>query len=174
MRLPFAAALLLTATAAAAQDGPGANPGAVGALDELAKCRAIAADAERLACFDRVVDRVASARASGALLAFDREAVAAERRVRFGLVDVPADAGTEAAVKAAKVTRIDSTITGVSQGPGFGLWNLQLANGQRWQTLGPDRYGPRPGASIRLLTTVTGGFRMVVDNGRPIQVKRTR
>lgn len=147
---------------------------AVRALDDLAACRSIAADAERLACFDRVAGGIAASRESGELLAFDRKEVTAERRRNFGLADVPDGAGAEAAKRAAAVRELTSTITGVSQGPGFGLWNLQLANGQVWQTLAAERYGPRAGASIKLTTTVTGGHRASIDRTRPVQVRRLR
>lgn len=169
--LLFSCAGLLAAPITASGQARG---DATRALDELAGCRAVAADAERLACFDRVAAGVATARASGELLAFDRETVTAERRRTFGLVDAPESAGAEAAARAAKVRQLASTITGVSQGPGLGLWRLTLANGQVWQTLNPDRYGPRAGASIRLITTVTGGFRASIDRGALVQVKRIR
>lgn len=169
---PFHLAILALpiATAAPAQEARDA----VRALDELGQCRALTADAERLACFDRIVGRIAAARRSGELLAFDREAVATERRVRFGLADVPNDAGSEAAARAAKVRELSSTITGVAQAPGFGRWDLTLANGQVWRMLDGDRYGPRAGAPIKLITTVTGGFRASVDRGQAVQVRRIR
>lgn len=147
---------------------------AVRALDGLAECRAIAGDAERLACFDRVAGGIVAARASGDLLVFDKKKVTAERKVRFGLVDVPDGVGAEAAARAAKVRELKSTIAGVEQGPGFGRWNLKLANGQVWQTIDPERYGPRPGSDVRLTTTVTGGFRASIAGTTPLQVKRIR
>lgn len=146
----------------------------VAKLDQLARCRSITAPNARLDCFDQAAASISAARASGELLAFDRRKVIAERQVRFGLVDVPDGAGAEAAAKAARVREISSTIAGVEAGPGFGRWNLKLGNGQVWQILGSDRYGPRAGASIRLLTTVTGGFRASIDRAEPVNVKRLR
>ena len=143
-------------------------------LDEVAACRAITADAERLACFDRTAAAVAAGRQSGQLLVFDRAKVEAERRTQFGLVDTPSDAGSLAAANAAAVKTIASTVTKVAQGPTADRWNLTLANGQVWQTLGTSRFAPRQGAAVRLSTTVTGGIRASIDGRAPIQVRRIR
>jgi hypothetical protein len=167
----------LVALATAWQAGPAfaqAGESAVRSLDALAACRAILTDGDRLACYDRIATRIASARDSGELLVFDRQKVEAERRVRFGLVDPPEGSDTPAPREAARVTEIETTVKAVTPGAERGVYLIDLANGQRWRTLETISVEPRVGAVIRLATTVTGGFRASVARGRAFGVRRVR
>lgn len=140
-------------------------------LDELAACRAIGGDAARLACFDRIATGIAGARASGDLLVFDRKKVEEERRTRFGLVDPPAGGTTPEGV--VRVREVATTVKAVRPAAQRNHWTLDLGNGQTWRTL-ESTPEPRIGAPVRLLTTMTGGFRAAVGKSRPFYVRRIR
>lgn len=73
--------LLFTAGSAWAQEPAATNDTYI---DGLKSCQAIAADAERLACFDRKVDQMVAASETGEVRVLDREEVTRTRRSLFG------------------------------------------------------------------------------------------
>lgn len=78
--LVLGAVMAVFAQGAVAQDRkPSSSP-----LDPLRACRAIPADTERLACFDRVSAALVTAAEEGDLSVVDREEVRRTRRTLFG------------------------------------------------------------------------------------------
>ncbi|TPG10794.1 hypothetical protein EAH84_11955 [Sphingomonas oligophenolica] len=143
-------------------------------LDELGTCKAITTDAARLACFDRVSERILAARASGDLLALDRQKVVENKRRAFGLggqTDKPLGGGS--VDREIAVTKVDTKVSGVSQF-GYGRYRLALANDTVWETIDPVAFEPRTGADITIRRAPLGGFRAMIDGGRSILIKRVR
>lgn len=170
MRLILPAALLVSAPASAQSD---ANPSRT--VDRLAECRAVSADAERLACFDRLADRIVAARKSGDLLVLDRKQVVERKRRAFGLANPTANVfGGGAEDKATEVTEIDTTVQSAAATANPGRWNIQLANGMVWQSVDALPVPPRSGAPIKLRTAILGGYRASINGGRSFLVKRLR
>lgn len=166
----FFAIATLSASPAAAQNKAQTSK----VMDDLAACRAVAADAERLACFDRTAATLVAARTMGDLLVLDRERVVERKRARFGL------ALTDGAVfgggiedKATEVTEVNSTIREVADGP-YSRYNIALANNMVWQTTEPMRMAPKVGAEVKLTEGLLGAFKMKVAGRETVKVKRTR
>ncbi len=139
-------------------------------LDQLAACRSISTDDERLACFDRVAATIDSARRDGDLILVDRKEVAERKRARFGLGTATADLGDGAV----EVNELDTTIRNAGPSSVYGRFNLALANGTVWQTVDALPVPPRPGTAIKLRTAPLGGYRASIAGGRGILVKRLR
>jgi hypothetical protein len=169
LTLPLA--LFALTTQAHAQDRPDASR----TVDELTECRATSDDAQRLACFDRIADRIVAARKSGQLLVLDRELVVERKRRAFGLANPSADVfGGGAEDEATRVTELDTTVQGATPTANPGRWNIQLANGMVWQSVDPLSFPPKAGAPIKLKNALLGGYRASINGGRTFLVKRLR
>lgn len=170
MRSLILLALLLPAPAAT-QGGADVSR----TIDQLAECRAIGGDADRLRCFDRLAERIASARKSGELLVLDRTRVVERKRARFGLANPAGDVfGGGEADRATEVKELDTTIRVVKPASAYGRWNMELANGMVWQSVDTLSFGPKTGAPIKLRTASLGGYRASINGGRSFLIKRLR
>ncbi len=163
-------AVLATAVPLAAQDG-----GAVRQFDELIRCKAIAQNDERLACYDRASAAIVASRASGDLMVLYRKAVIARKQSRFGLA-VPTDEmfGGGKADDNTAVRQLESTIKSAKATNVYGRWNLELANGSVWQTIDSMTFSPDPGDKIVLKEASLGGYRASIEGGRSVLVTRIR
>lgn len=162
-----AAALL--STAAQAQ-----TPGA-GLVERLAACRAIGADAERLACFDAAAGALEAARAEGQVVILDREEVAETQRRTFGL-DINAlnpfarDGGVE------EIEQVASTLRESRQVGAGRRWVFTLEDGSTWRQVDDERLrvDPRAGMAVEIRRASMGSYLMSVDGARSIRVRRDR
>lgn len=172
MRTPLSLVLLaLPAAAAEAQSDPDVSR----TIDRLAECRAIAGSEERLACFDRLAERIAAARKSGDLLVLDRRVVVERKRRGFGLANPTGDVfGGGEADRATEVRELDTTVRVAAPASAYGRWNMELANGSVWQSIDTVPVPPRAGAPIKLRTASLGGYRASINGGRSFLVKRVR
>jgi hypothetical protein len=166
LTLPVSAPVL-----AIAQDRPDISR----TVDQLAECRAIGGADARLACFDRLAERIAVARKSGDLLVLDRRQVVERKRARFGLANPTGDVfGGGEADRVTEVKELDTTIRVAKAANAYGRWNLELANNTVWQSIDTLSYPPSAGKPIKLKTASLGGFRASIDGGRSFLVKRLR
>jgi len=172
LRLIIAAGLLCAAGAAPAQQSRNAPQEAPAALTRVLDCRGISATQERLACYDREVAAMASAQASGELVAVDRQQVRRTRRSLFGLalpdLGVFGDGGDEEGQ-----SRVESTLRSVRQGPD-GKWTFELAEGARWMQIDSRALNitPRVGQAIRIRRAAMGSYLANVNNQVAIRVRR--
>lgn len=151
LALAIAASMLVLSGALAAQDKrPAGDP-----LDPLRTCRAIAADAERLACFDRVSGTLVAAADEGELSVVNREEVRKTRRTLFGfaLPDLGIfGRGDKAKEKdAADEIEVLNTTVASSRSTADGI-EVTTAEGAVWLISNPPRrlMTPRPGHTVEL------------------------
>lgn len=154
----------LAVTGAHAQD----RTAATRTVEAITDCRALTADAARLACYDKAAASLVAAKEKGELIVLDREKVVERRRQRFGLA-MDSDPG----INTAEIKQIDTTIQSVANAKVRGKYDLALANGSVWQTIDPV-FLPKAGDPIRIAVASLGGFRAKIDGGRAILVKRIR
>jgi hypothetical protein len=173
-RLLVAAAAVLgvaCAGAATAQGHRNASAEPPEAFGRVVQCRSIAAADERLACFDREVAAMEAARASGQLVAIDRQQVRRTRRSLFGLtlpdLNVFGDDSDEEA------RSVETTIRSARQGPD-GRWVIQLEDGARWAQTDDHDFAiyPRAGQPIRIRRAAMGSYLANVNNQSAIRVRR--
>jgi hypothetical protein len=176
VRIAAAAALIAgLASAAPAQRQDDRRPGQERpeVLSRVVQCRSIAAEAERLACYDREVATLDRAQASGELLAMDRNQVRRTRRSLFGLTVPNLGIFGDDNQDEEEAQRIESTIRSATTNQ-FGKWIIELEDGARWMQIDsmnlPAR--PRPGQPIRIRRAAMGSYLANVNNQTAIRVRR--
>lgn len=154
---------------ALAQKGPTSR-----IVDELAACRAITGDVERLACFDKASETLVAARKKGDLLVLDREVVVQRKKARFGLALTDGNVfGGGVEDQATEVKEVESTIREVGDAS-YGRYNIGLANGMVWQTTEPVPVPPKAGAPIKLEKALLGAFKATINKRHAVKVKRLK
>ena len=148
----FSMTFLVCAFGVSAQDTKSSSD----PLDPLRTCRAIPADSERLACFDRVSGALVAAADEGDLSVVNREEVRKTRRTLFGfaLPDLGIFGRSDKATEkdeADEIEVLNTTIAG-SRSSADGL-EITTAEGAIWLIPSPPRrlMTPRPGQSLEVV-----------------------
>ena len=111
-------------------------------IQAVLRCRGIADDKARLACFDAAVDSLRQAESSGDLVAVDREQRRAVRRQTFGLT-LPALAIFDRGEPASESSRIEVKIASARR-EGSGRWIVTLEDGAVWRQVDDVEIDPPP------------------------------
>lgn len=159
----------LTATGAAAQER--STPDALAALRN---CRAVAADAARLACFDQAARALDEGEASGELVVVDRSEIQDTRQRLFGL-DVPNVRLLERFGGQGQIDAVETTLTRAHQSS-RGEWVFELADGSVWRQVDTERLTARatPGAAVRIRRAALGSYFINVAGSRALRAQRER
>ena len=169
------AAVFLAALSSAFPSGA-AEPRAEGraaVIEKLAACRQIAADSERLACYDGAASALGRAEAKGDVVVIDREQARQVRRQAFGF-SLPSLAMFERGEEKEEIDSIESVISAARQDPS-GKWVLKLENGATWSQVdinSPSRT-PKAGMPVRIRKASMGSFLLSVDGQRAFRARRT-
>ena len=168
---PLAVALVALSSAGPAQ--------AANRLDALLACRALTADAERLACFDRESGTLAVLPASSAALPAPAAARPAEPVLspeqKFGLDTQQRAARNEAQGQpSGEADTVAAKLTDLHVGAD-GRYVFTLDNKQVWRQLSPS--GDlllKPGDSIKISRGAIGSFWLAAPSKRGCKVSRLR
>lgn len=147
--------------------------GRAAVIQKLTACRQIAADAERLACYDGAASALEQAEAKGDVVVIDREQARQVRRQAFGF-SLPSLAMFERGEEKEELDSIESTITTARQ-DATGKWILKLENGATWTQVdvnSPSRT-PKAGLPVRIRKASMGSFLLSVDGQRAFRARRT-
>jgi hypothetical protein len=138
-----------------------AHSGGAVAASEIARCAALGAADDRLACFDRLAASVAGAPRESAA-----PSTAGENS--FGLPAPPVSAPPEA------TSAIEAHITEVVDNRA-GRASLVLDNGQTWKLLGADDYSRlSAGDAVTIRRGALGSFIMTTPSKRTYHVSRVK
>ncbi len=141
-------------------------------MTDMAACRLVSADAERLACYDRLVAVFDQAEASGEVMVVERSQVTEARRALFGfsLRAVPL---FSRGVPDEPIEAIELTLTRASQG-GNGKWIFVLDDGSVWVQTDANALtrNPRPGMEINVRQGAVGSYLLSVNGTRSVRVRR--
>lgn len=156
------------ALAAGAADSPKTNP----LIEALARCPAITADAERLACFDAAAARLVAAERARELVVVSKDEVKKTRRSLFGLAIDENDVFAGRDAPADRIDRLETTIAGA--GPvGGDKWSLVLTEGGRWRTTeGWANARPKPGMAVTIKRGPLGSYMLSAKGERAVKVLR--
>lgn len=138
----------------------------------LADCRALTADAARLACYDAATSRLVAAERAGEVVVVDREQARAARRQAFGF-NLPSLNIFRGGDREPEIERVALVLARAYQ-TGDGKWVMRTQDGQVWrQTDDHDlRREPGPGSRAEVRRAALGSFFMNVDGQRAIRVRR--
>ena len=171
MRAAIAASLVLALGApATAQKVARERPPAI---TRLVDCRAIAAAADRLACYDREVAAVDQAVNSENLVVMDRQQVRKTRASLFGLSLPNLSIFSDGEGDKEGIARIETTIRRASEDAN-GKWILELEDGARWaqidsKTMAVD---PRAKDKIVIRKAAMGSYLANIGRATAIRVRR--
>jgi len=146
-------------------------------FEALVRCRAIAEDSARLACFDRAAANLQAAAERREVVVVDRAQVREGRRRLFGLAlpRIPIFGGGDDEDEADQVRTVEGVVASASQN-GNGQWIVALQDGAVWTQV--DGYvlalRPRPGQHVVINRAAMGSFIMRVNNQPGIRVRRSR
>jgi len=162
-----AALLLALQPGMAAPPAPPAD--SAQAVKDLAACRAIAAPAERLACYDRTAAALEAAIDRKEVVVVDKQEMARTRRSLFGFT-LPRFGPFKAQEQESEII---STIT-FARSIGFGRWHIGIDGGAVWETLeGNDANGtPKVGQKIVIKRGTLGSYFLRVGNDRAVTARR--
>lgn len=119
-------------------------------------CKSVADPAERLACYDRTVGAMATAREAKDLVIADRATIDATRKEQFGLPDKSPEAYGEP---------LQATIAALTFNAANGTAMLTLNNGQVWRTtsIGTLTSRLRIGQTVAIAASGLFGFRLRIE-----------
>ncbi len=173
---PLLAALVCASTGSASKPAPAAAPPAV--LQSVIGCRTIADSTARLQCFDSATAKLETASSQGDIAVFDRAQVEKTRRSLFGF-NLPSldifghhSGDPQRDAQDNELKEVDGTIASV--GHGFNGWVLTLQDGARWEQTDDTVLGlaPKPGKPVVIRRGVMGSYKMTINNGVAIKVRR--
>lgn len=163
-------AILLPASASYAQNSA-TNRSPL--MEQIALCRQVASDAERLSCFDRAAGALDAAERQGDVVVVDRGQIREARRQLFGfeLPSLPPMFGRDETEE--KIEAVETTLVRASQGPD-GKWLFRLADGSEWRQIDSDpvRFQNREGMEIRVRRASLGSYQLTAGRSRAVRVKR--
>lgn len=156
---------------ASAQSAPAGD-----VVDAVTACRDIADSAVRLACFDKAVTALVTARERKDVVVLDRAEVQKTRRSLFGFT-LPRirlfGGGDNDGDDSEDIKEISGSVAGVVQ-IAADRWQVTLDDETRWITTESARgFPPRPGESVRIRRAPFGSYDASFNKRRTIKVRRT-
>lgn len=148
-----------------------APPPRAEAYQQVLDCRALKADAERLACYDAAAGRMDAAEARGDIVVIDRAQASAAHREAFGLQLPSLDFVTKA-LKPDEVNTLTGTVR-AARADVNGNWTIGLDGGAVWRQIsGQLMRAPKPGSKVSIRKGMIGSYLMNVDDQPSIKVHR--
>lgn len=166
-KLLLAAAIALAATPAFA-----AEPAEPAVIAALKACRAITADAERLACYDKAAQSVTKAQETGEVIIIDKQAARAARRQAFGL-ELPTLSILDKGADKAESDKLQSVVKS-ARVDGEQRLVVTLEDGAVWRQIDDTMLGkpPKAGDTIEVRKAAMGSYMMKIGSQPAIRVRR--
>lgn len=142
-------------------------------FEALKACQAIAANVERLACFDAASASLSAAVETKQIVVIEEKEVQKTKRSLFGfsLPDLSIFSGNETDSEADKTLATTIKSLGRAQG---GRWNIGTAEGAVWQTTEALAINPAVGDAVEIRAGVMGSYFLRVRNKRAVRAKRVQ
>ncbi|MDB5699083.1 MAG: hypothetical protein JWN69_1887 [Alphaproteobacteria bacterium] len=143
------------------------------AYSALTRCRAIAENEARLACFDDAVGKLEAAINKRDLVVLDREHIRQTKKTLFGLSlpDLNLFGGQGRGEE--ELSSVDGVVAG-SRMDENGGWILQLEGGATWRQIDSRPLGlpPRRGSKVVIKKAALGSYMMRIGGQPAIRVRR--
>ena len=164
--------LLAAAIALAAGPALAAEPAEPAVIAALKACRAITADAERLACYDKAAQSVTKAQETGEVIIIDKQAARAARRQAFGL-ELPTLSILDKGADKAETDKLQSVVKS-ARVDGEQRLVVTLEDGAVWRQIDDTMLGkpPKAGDTIEVRKAAMGSYMMKIGSQPAIRVRR--
>lgn len=142
----------------------------VAVVERLIDCRTVVDDAARLACFDKQVAELASARDKREVVFADRATVEETRKGLFGF-NLPKNGLFDS--EGRELDELTTTIAKATRGAD-GKWVFRLPDGAKWVQI-DDReppQDPKAGDTLVIRKGALGSFMGSVNDRRSIRIRR--
>lgn len=160
--------VFLLAAMAATDDAPNAAR----LIDQLAACRGLTEDAQRLACFDRTAGAVVEARARKDIIVLDKAEVRRTKRSLFGF-SLPSIKLFGDGKDDEQLTTLTGTIRNALTLTGGNL-RFELDEGGVWETTETATVMPRKGDVVTIKAGSLGRYVATAPKRRAVRVRRIR
>lgn len=142
-------------------------------LEQVARCRQIASDAERLSCFDRAAGDLDTAERQGEVVVVERGQIQEARRQLFGFELPSLPPMFTRGAEEEKLDAVETALVSASQSAD-GKWIFRLADNSEWRQIdsGPVRFQNREGTEIRVRRAALGSYQLTAGRSRAVRVKR--
>lgn len=143
----------------------------------LLQCRAIADNAQRLACFDQQVGAMEAASQRDEVVVLDKSELKKTRKTLFGFAfpKLPflGDGDDKEEVRQEEgFSHIEAKIASL-RGMGYGKWQIILEDGAQWMTTeAVTGREPKVGQTIEIRRAAMGSYMGKVEGGRAVRMKR--
>ncbi|OYW16287.1 MAG: hypothetical protein B7Z39_02105 [Novosphingobium sp. 12-64-8] len=166
-------AILLHAAPAMAKKDSADRLATPAIVQQLVACRDIAADAERLACYDKQVLAFDTATKSRDIVIADKVDVRSARKGLFGFKLPSLNIFGNGRDEDEEITEIASTIAS-ARPTRDGQWRIVLADGAVWEQVSTDHFvlGPRPGNPVKIKQAALGSYKVSVDGQPSVRMRR--
>jgi hypothetical protein len=169
--LPSFAAVLAVPAIGATPPAPSAKT-----VVTLQSCRTLADAAARLVCYDRAVDALSAATASGDVVIVERTEVRKARKGLFGFTLPRIDflSGKPGNAEDAADEKELNTVITTSREIGYGKWRFTVEGGAIWETVEASMRlrDPVPGRKVLIERGSLGAYFVTVEKGGRVQAKR--
>ena len=162
---------MVMAAALVVQGGP-APSSADGAFDQLTACRRIAADGERLACFDRAAASLDDARRRKDVVVLNRAEVRQAKRSLFGF-SLPSIRLFGQGEDDEPLRQLVGRVEDVSSLPG-GLFRFRVEGGGSWDSTEAVMVPLRKGDEVTIKAGTLGSYVANAPGRRAVRVRRLR
>jgi hypothetical protein len=172
MRLEILVLTALALPVAAAAAPPRRAPERPEVFEAVVRCRAIADEKARLACFDAAVASFEAAAASRELVVVDRKQIRESKRSLFGLnlprLPIFGGGGDDE-----EIDSIEGVVASAFA-DGEGRWVVRLEEGGTWRQIDSTMLGrrPRAGSKVKINKAAMGSFMMRLDGQPGIRARR--
>lgn len=168
VRVTLLIASSLLAAPALAADAP--RPAA---LEALRACQSIAADADRLACYDRAAAALNASVEKKEVVVLDQQEVKKTKRSLFGfqLPRIGLFGDGDKDKDTPEFTELETTVTG-ARGIGYGKFSFTIEDGAVWQITEAGPTMPKPGDKVTIKKAALGSYFIKFGKQRAVKGMR--
>jgi len=164
------AALAGAPVAAARQD---AHKSEAAPIKELARCKTIPDDSQRLACYDQATTTLLAAEQKADIVVVDRQEVENARRSLFGFNLPDISLFRRHGAKIEQLDKLDGVIASASA-DASNQWTFRLKDGSLWRQIDTNELNrpPRSGDTVLIRRAAFGSFMLSVNKAPGVRVRR--
>ena len=172
--LVCAAAVLASAAVGATskKDKPEAQTQAA-PIKELARCKTISDNTQRLACYDQAAAALLAAEEKADIVVVDREEVENTRRSLFGFNLPDISLFRRHGAKVEQLEKLDGVIASAGA-DASSQWTFRLQDGSVWHQIDTNELNrpPHPGDAVVIRRAAFGSFMLSVNKAPGVRVRR--